>query len=182
MPGRWAPLVAVRSRPWPYEAVRSRTKEPRRFRGTRTCFTRKRRVRAPARTVVRAGIGSGDEALHTWAFSEYPDDRRILREATARPGAVVLGRRLFDIVDGPNGWDGTSGYGAGEAGKPAFAVLRRARGSQGAGGLPVPMLSAVCSTAPGAPPERSRSMPSRIRRTSAAWLPVRPVIHWAPSG
>ncbi|WP_101256826.1 dihydrofolate reductase family protein [Streptomyces barkulensis] len=69
------------------------------------------------------GLGTGGEALHTWAFSEDPADRRILREATARSGAVVLGRRLFDIVDGPNGWDDTSGYGAGEVGKPAFVVV-----------------------------------------------------------
>ncbi|MGP3939310.1 MULTISPECIES: dihydrofolate reductase family protein [Streptomyces] len=69
------------------------------------------------------GLGTGGEALHTWAFSEDPDDRRILREATARSGAVILGRRLFDIVDGPNGWDDTTGYGAGEVGKPAFIVV-----------------------------------------------------------
>ncbi|MEU4579544.1 dihydrofolate reductase family protein [Nonomuraea sp. NPDC023979] len=69
------------------------------------------------------GLGDGGEALHTWAFSDDPDDRRILREATARSGAVVLGRRLFDVVDGPHGWDDTSGYGAGEAGKPAFVVV-----------------------------------------------------------
>ncbi|MFJ8188323.1 dihydrofolate reductase family protein [Streptomyces sp. NPDC096094] len=69
------------------------------------------------------GLGTGGEALHTWAFSDDPDDRRILREATARSGAVVLGRRLFDLVDGPNGWDDTSGYGAGEVGKPAFVVV-----------------------------------------------------------
>ncbi|WP_410534734.1 dihydrofolate reductase family protein [Streptomyces sp. KL2] len=69
------------------------------------------------------GLGTGGEALHTWAFSEDPGDRRILREATARSGAVVLGRRLFDVVDGPNGWDDTSGYGAGEVGRPAFFVV-----------------------------------------------------------
>ncbi|MTE17667.1 dihydrofolate reductase [Streptomyces sp. TRM43335] len=69
------------------------------------------------------GMGTGGEALHTWAFSEDPDDRRILREATARSGAVVLGRRLFDVVDGPNGWDDRTGYGAGEVGEPAFVVV-----------------------------------------------------------
>ena len=69
------------------------------------------------------GLGTGGEALHTWAFSDDPDDRRVLREATARSGAVVLGRRLFDVVDGPNGWDDKSGYGAGEVGKPAFVVV-----------------------------------------------------------
>jgi dihydrofolate reductase len=69
------------------------------------------------------GLGIGGEALHTWAFSDDPDDRRVLREATARSGAVVLGRRLFDVVDGPKGWGEESGYGAGEVGKPAFVVV-----------------------------------------------------------
>ncbi|MGW4910789.1 dihydrofolate reductase family protein [Streptomyces sp. NPDC004270] len=69
------------------------------------------------------GLGTGGEALHTWAFSDDREDHRILREGTARSGAVVLGRRLFDIVDGPNGWDDTTGYGAGEVGKPAFVVV-----------------------------------------------------------
>ncbi|WP_031112997.1 dihydrofolate reductase family protein [Streptomyces sp. NRRL S-146] len=71
----------------------------------------------------RNGLGAGGEALHTWAFSDDPDDRRMLREATARSGAVILGRRLFDVVDGPEGWDDSSGYGAGEVGKPAFVVV-----------------------------------------------------------
>jgi dihydrofolate reductase len=69
------------------------------------------------------GLGTGGEALHTWAFSEDPEDRRILRDATARSGAVVMGRRLFDIVDGPQGWNDETGYGAGEVGKPAFVVV-----------------------------------------------------------
>ncbi|MFH8241223.1 dihydrofolate reductase family protein [Streptomyces sp. NPDC018321] len=70
-----------------------------------------------------SGLGTGGEALHTWAFSDDPDDRRVLREATARSGAVVLGRRLFDVVDGPQGWDDTTGYGAHEVGRPAFVVV-----------------------------------------------------------
>jgi dihydrofolate reductase len=69
------------------------------------------------------GLGTGGAALHTWAFSDDPDDRRVLREATARSGAVVLGRRLFDLVDGPDGWDDETGYGAREAGRPAFVVV-----------------------------------------------------------
>lgn len=73
-----------------------------------------------------SGLGTGGDALHTWAFSDDPDDRHVLREATARSGAVVLGRRLFDVVDGPHGWDDTTGYGAGEAGKPAFVVVTSA--------------------------------------------------------
>ena len=43
------------------------------------------------------GLGTGGEALHTWAFSDDPDDRRVLREGTARSGAVVLGRHLAPI-------------------------------------------------------------------------------------
>ncbi|MFJ4525601.1 dihydrofolate reductase family protein [Streptomyces sp. NPDC088810] len=69
------------------------------------------------------GLGTGGEALHTWAFSDDPDDRRYLHEGTIRTGAVVLGRRLFEVVDGPYGWDDSSGYGAGEVGKPAFVVV-----------------------------------------------------------
>ncbi|MDT6983286.1 dihydrofolate reductase family protein [Streptomyces lusitanus] len=69
------------------------------------------------------GLGTGGEGLHTWAFSDDPEDRRIVRESTERSGAVVLGRRLFDIVDGPKGWNDESGYGAGEVGKPAFVVV-----------------------------------------------------------
>ena len=69
------------------------------------------------------GLGTGGEALHTWAFSDDPDDRRILAEGTTRSGAVILGRRLFDVVDGPGGWNDETGYGAGEVGKPAFVVV-----------------------------------------------------------
>jgi dihydrofolate reductase len=69
------------------------------------------------------GLGIGGDALHTWAFSDDPDDRRVLREGTARSGAVVLGRRLFDVVDGPGGWNDDVGYGAGEVGRPAFVVV-----------------------------------------------------------
>lgn len=69
------------------------------------------------------GLGDGGEGLHTWAFSEDPEDGRVLREAAARSGAVVMGRRLFDVVDGPWGWDDETGYGAREAARPGFFVL-----------------------------------------------------------
>jgi dihydrofolate reductase len=72
------------------------------------------------------GLGTGGEALHTWAFSDDPDDERYLREGTARSGAVVLGRWLFDVVDGPDGWDDETGYGAREVGRPAFVVVTSA--------------------------------------------------------
>jgi dihydrofolate reductase len=71
------------------------------------------------------GLGDGGEALHAWAFSDDPDDQRLLREATSRSGAVVMGRTLFDIVDGPQGWNDETGYGAGEVGTPPFVVVTR---------------------------------------------------------
>ena len=72
-------------------------------------------------------LGIGGEALHTWAFSDDPEDQRQLSEGTAGSGAVVLGRRLFDIVDGLNGWNDEVGYGAGQVGKPPFIVVTSSR-------------------------------------------------------
>jgi dihydrofolate reductase len=72
------------------------------------------------------GLGTGGEALHTWAFSDDPEDRRLVREATTRSGAVLLGRRLFDLVDGPDGWNDEIGYGAREAATPPFVVVTSA--------------------------------------------------------
>ncbi|MFK8907397.1 dihydrofolate reductase family protein [Streptomyces sp. YS-3] len=36
------------------------------------------------------GLGTGGEALHLWAFSDDPEERRLLSEAATRSGAVVL--------------------------------------------------------------------------------------------
>lgn len=72
------------------------------------------------------GLGTGGEPLHTWAFSDDPDDQLILRRSTERSGAVVMGRHLFDIIDGPGGWNDEVGYGAAEVGKPAFVVVTSA--------------------------------------------------------
>ena len=70
------------------------------------------------------GLGRGGEPLHVWAVeSDDPVDVEVLREATERSGAVVMGRRLFDIVDGPLGWNDEMGYGAGQVGTPPFFVV-----------------------------------------------------------
>jgi dihydrofolate reductase len=68
------------------------------------------------------GLGDADE-LHAWVTEQDPVDTEILERATAATGAVVMGRRLFDIVDGPNGWTKEMGYGAQEAGTPPFFVV-----------------------------------------------------------
>ena len=52
--------------------------------------------------------------------------RSTPRSCGRRPrpaGAVVMGRRLFDIIDGPLGWNDEMGYGAGLAATPPFFVV-----------------------------------------------------------
>jgi len=59
------------------------------------------------------GMGVGGEVLHAWALEEKTArDADLLDESVARTGAVIMGRRTFDIVDGPNGWNEDVGYGA----------------------------------------------------------------------
>jgi dihydrofolate reductase len=40
-----------------------------------------------------------------------PVDETVLAQSFEKTGAVVMGRRLYDIVDGPNGWNDDVGYG-----------------------------------------------------------------------
>lgn len=70
------------------------------------------------------GLGVGGEALHEWAItSQDPVDTEELRGSTDASGAVVMGRRLFDFIDGPTGWNDEMGYGAGLVGTPPFVVV-----------------------------------------------------------
>jgi dihydrofolate reductase len=68
------------------------------------------------------GLGDAPE-LHTWVMHQDPVDTEILVEATAESGAVVMGRRLFDVVNGPDGWNEDMGYGADQTGTPPFFVV-----------------------------------------------------------
>ncbi|MDQ3643816.1 MAG: dihydrofolate reductase family protein [Actinomycetota bacterium] len=73
---------------------------------------------------LHQGLGRGGEPLHAWAVDSKDElDAQVLREATEATGAVVMGRRLFDIVDGPGGWSDDMGYGAGLAATPPFFVV-----------------------------------------------------------
>lgn len=72
---------------------------------------------------LTSGLGDGGELLHEWAFSDDPVDAEILRTAVEATGAVVMGRRLFDIIDGPGGWNDEVGYGGDFAAKPPFFVV-----------------------------------------------------------
>jgi dihydrofolate reductase len=69
------------------------------------------------------GLGRGGEPLHAWVFSDHEVDREVLREVAEASGAVVMGRRLFDVVDGPHGWSDKMGYGAEHATTPPFFVV-----------------------------------------------------------
>jgi dihydrofolate reductase len=50
------------------------------------------------------GLGRGGEGLHTWAIHGDAIDAQVLADAADATGVVIMGRRLFDFVDGPHGW------------------------------------------------------------------------------
>jgi dihydrofolate reductase len=68
------------------------------------------------------GLGDAPE-LHTWVMQQDAVDTEILEQSTAQSGAVVMGRRLFDVVNGPAGWNEEMGYGADQTGTPPFFVV-----------------------------------------------------------
>jgi uncharacterized protein YndB with AHSA1/START domain/dihydrofolate reductase len=75
------------------------------------------------------GLGVGGEALHAWVFSGTPREQAILTTTFNQTGAVIMGRRLFDIVDGPHGWSDELGYGAYQdqsAAPPVFVLTHEA--------------------------------------------------------
>lgn len=71
------------------------------------------------------GLGRGGEGLHTWALAGDATDRAVLAETTDATGVVIMGRRLFDIIDGPHGWSDEMGYGAAENAMPPVLVVTR---------------------------------------------------------
>lgn len=70
----------------------------------------------------RHGLGDAPE-LHTWVMQQDGVDTEILAQSTAMSGAVVMGRRLFDVVNAPDGWSEDMGYGADQTGTPPFFVV-----------------------------------------------------------
>jgi dihydrofolate reductase len=59
------------------------------------------------------GLGIGGEPLHNWAIDHKSAvDEQILASGYAATGVVIMGRRTFDIIDGPHGWNDDMGYGA----------------------------------------------------------------------
>jgi len=74
---------------------------------------------------VEHGLGDAPE-LHDWVMAQDAVDTQILEGSTSASGAVVMGRRLFDTVDGPGGWSTDMGYGAQQVGTPPFFVVTHA--------------------------------------------------------
>jgi len=89
---------------------------------------------------VGRGLGEGGERLHYWVFGgpwTYEDDRagilgsatgvdqQVLEEAFGRAGAVVVGRRMYDVAEG---WGEESAFGV-----PCFVVTHRGREDRTAG-------------------------------------------------
>jgi dihydrofolate reductase len=76
------------------------------------------------------GLGDDGEVLHNWVFEHATaEDRAVLDRAFEWTGAVIQGRVLFDIIDGPHGWSDEMGYGAkptGEVNPPIFVVTHSA--------------------------------------------------------
>jgi len=73
------------------------------------------------------GLGLDGEGIHGWVLEEprSPVDEAVLASSFEATGAVVMGRRLFDIVDGPHGWSEEVGYGHDQdqaAAPPCFVV------------------------------------------------------------
>jgi RibD C-terminal domain len=65
------------------------------------------------------GLGDAPE-LHTWVKPQDTVDAAILEQATTQSGAVVMGRRLSDIVNSLDGWNEDMGYGADQVGTPPW--------------------------------------------------------------
>ena len=65
-------------------------------------------------------MGDGGELLHAWMAGTDPADARVRREVDAGVGAVVIGRRTFDL--GLEPWGGTPWPGV-----PGLVVTHRPR-------------------------------------------------------
>ncbi len=92
---------------------------------------------AGAHDGLRRGLGEGGEPIHNWVmggpwtYSEGPPfqasgvDREVLTEAFADAGAIIVGRRMYDVVDG---WGDESPFNM-----PVFVVTSRPHPPRAAG-------------------------------------------------
>lgn len=59
------------------------------------------------------GLGRGGEPLQDWALRPEPsvEDQALLDTGFSATGAVIMGRRTFDVIDGEHGWKDDIGFG-----------------------------------------------------------------------
>lgn len=77
------------------------------------------------------GLGRGGNAIQEWVFQSHssPQDREFLEKAGEATGAIIMGRRTFDFVDSPGGWDENVDYAYDHelpSRPPVFVVTHRA--------------------------------------------------------
>jgi dihydrofolate reductase len=58
-------------------------------------------------------------------FAGDTTDAEVLAESIDGTGAVIMGRRLFDFIDGPTGWNDEIGYGGDLNTQPPVLVVTR---------------------------------------------------------
>ncbi len=75
-------------------------------------------VTAPGADLAH-GLGIGGEPLHDWVTDPAEADRKVLEQLYAEAGAILMGRRTFDVIDGPHGWEPVDGA------PPVFVVTSR---------------------------------------------------------
>lgn len=67
-------------------------------------------------------LGAGGDILHRWLWEPAPEDTEVLDGMVANVGAILMGRRSYDLAEGDGGWgDG------GPAGQiPCFVATHQA--------------------------------------------------------
>ena len=81
-------------------------------------------VRAVEAKDASDAVDNSIEMFDRTARTELAKARAAGQRFTGRlPAIAAKERRVFDVVDGPGGWDDTVGYGAAEVGRPAFVVV-----------------------------------------------------------
>lgn len=81
-------------------------------------------VTAPGADLAH-GLGVGGEPLHDWIVADdrTDADREALARTSRGVGSVLMGRRTFDLVDGPHGWTGDDPGGTSDEDRPPIFVV-----------------------------------------------------------
>lgn len=109
------------------------------------------------------GLGEGGEPVHNWVmggpwtyaggapFQASGVDREMLDSTLGSAGAIIVGRRMYDVVDG---WGDESPFGL-----PVFVVTSRPHTSRRAGGTSYTFVTGGIRAALGAAREASGGRP-----------------------